>query len=1146
MNKQMNMRVGSIVLSLTVLLGLLPVSAFGEGGGEVFPADATSSPPGAATCICETRCPEGGGDPLCPVCAENSSGCAGRADSFGTRGQALGRKNGAIPISTASELTALLNSTGDTLEYYQLTENITIDTNLLRNDSTANYSFRGTLDGNGYTISVRSEDPGSTQPLPPLFDTLRGSVRNLDVEFYGDAVGTTIAYDIGYDDPADEVKLSGISVTVHGDIRYGDHNYQDYYASLLGPPYNYGNWYIHYGGEPKHLATGFAWYLWGASLDDISVTVKGDIGSERPTNDSDRADADATAAGFAYFAAKGGSTETITYQDIAVNVAGNIQSYTGKGHASAYGFATGTADGTAGFRCNTLDELSYASVSAANIIADSREGASSAIGFARFMQGYTHHCSVNVSGAIRAVNAEGDPDEEVYAYMNGSAYAYGFMLNTGGSSIENRRNFEHNTVAVGEITAQTLSSVYAGSAFASGFAHQMMNSHPTYAPTLSYNNNHVEISGSISAQASVGGSVAAGFVTNSGRDFYDWPDHIYNNRVEVGGDIAAKSGAADATAAGYAYLSRTHRRDCTVHVAGSITAHSPVQSVAAGFVGLQYQDSSYYFVKDCQVTVEHDILATSDRMGVAGGLVGVMLSSSSTISVPAVISGNTVTVEGAIDAPSGLSGLIIGLNDQDDPSISKISFSGNQFIGPETLLPESTADTLYTNFVGQSKLAAIESSNNSVAFTTSDGRQYSSPVQPVADTAYPDYVLKWELTDIQEIIREYTITYHLDGGSNHPDNPSRYTAAETVTLKDPTRDGYTFLGWTQDGGSSTPQKPVTIPAGTTGNLAFTAHWQKDSPGGVDPTPDPGPGGGDASAQEFELHYRTNGGKYLSVESQSHVWTKEYEDLPLPVREGYAFAGWYLDSFLTRPVRGDVTVDLPAVVLYAKWTEDKTAPDPTGISRWLDTVNHKAYLSGYPTKAFCPDRNMTRAEVALMFYALLLDRDVEITASFADVPAQAQFAKAVNTLASLGMMSGYPDGTFHPASPITRAEFTAVALAFARQGDGASSAYTDVRPGDWFYPYVSRASACGWMGGYPDGSFRPDHPITRAEACVIVNNMLRRTPDRGFIDENAANLLRFSDVSADHWAYYAIVEATNSHSFSAISGKESWTGLTSGA
>ncbi len=1121
----------SLLLTASMFLSFFPAQVLAAGSEEHEQPH----------CLCDIPCTLEESNSLCPVCALDPSVCVGRSDFPEPEAQPLSQKNGIIPISSVSELTSVLNSSGDTLAYYQLTQNITIDTNTLRPEAAVSYSFGGTLDGGGHTITVQSEDPSSTQPLPPLFDTLQGSVSNLNVEFYGDAAGTTIAYDIGCADPADELNLSDISVTVHGDIRYGDHNYLDYYASLLQPPYNYGNWYIHYGGEPKYLATGFAWYLWGASLDDISVTVKGDIGSTEPTHDSDRADADATAAGFAYFAAKGSSNNSITYQDITVDVKGNIQSYTGKGHASAYGFAVGTADGSAGFGCNTLDELSYASVSAANIIADSQEGASSAIGFARFMQGYTHHCSVDVSGAIRAVNAEGDLDEEQYSYMNGSAYAYGFMLSTGGSSIESRRNFEHNTVTVGEITAQTLSSVYAGSAFASGFAHQMMNSHPTYAPTLSYNNNHVEVRGSISAQASVGGSVAAGFVTNSGRDYYDWPDHIYNNSVEVGGDIFAKSGQSEASAAGYAYFSKTHRRNCTVHVAGNITADSPVEAVAAGFVGLQYQNDSHYFVKDCRVTVEHDILATGDGMGVAGGLVGVMMSSSSTISVPTVISGNTVTVDGVLNAASGVSGLIIGLNDQDDPSKSKITFSGNQFIGPETLLPESTADTLYTNFVGQSKLAAIESSNNSVVFTTSEGRQYSSPVQPVADTAYPDYVLKWELTDIQEIIREYTITYHLDGGSNHPDNPSRYTTADTITLKDPTRDGYTFLGWTQEGVSSTPQKPVIIPAGTTGNLAFTAHWQKDNSGG---NPDPGPGGGDATAQEYELHYRTNGGKYLSVESETHTWTKDYEDLPTPVREGYNFEGWYWDSFLTRPVRGDVKVDLPTVVLYAKWEAEGAGSGD--VSGWLDTDNHKAYLRGYPTHAFCPDRAMTRVEVAQMFYALLRDQDVEITASFTDVPAEAQFAKAVNTLASLGMMSGYPDGTFRSAAPITRAEFAAMALAFAEHDSSASSSYQDVSRNDWFYPYVSQASAYGWIGGYPDNTFRPNSPITRAEVCVIVNNMLGRDADERFIDQHDAELVSFGDLPKDHWAYYDVMEATNSHKFSMDNSKESWTRLITGA
>lgn len=84
-----------------------------------------------------------------------------------------------------------------------------------------------------------------------------------------------------------------------------------------------------------------------------------------------------------------------------------------------------------------------------------------------------------------------------------------------------------------------------------------------------------------------------------------------------------------------------------------------------------------------------------------------------------------------------------------------------------------------------------------------------------------------------------------------------------------------------------------------------------------------------------------------------------------------------------------------------------------------------------------------------------------------------------------------------------------------------------------------------MGGYPDGSFRPNHPITRAEACVIVNNMLRRTPDRDFIRQHAGDLVSFGDLTGDHWAYFDIMEACNSHAYSLPAGQERWEGLTSG-
>lgn len=328
-------------------------------------------------------------------------------------------------ITTEGQLLELLNDTGTKTGNYRLDDNFTIDTNNLRTDALPEgqkYVFKGNLNGNGKTITVKAVDGGSA----PLFDTLRGSVHDLNVVFEGDVKGTTIAYDIGYEEEDQKLQLSDLSVTVKGDVLYDDHNYLDYYGKILTGDSNYGNWYIHFGGQPVNLATGFAWYIWGASLSDITVSVQGNIGT------SQEMDGDTTSAGFAYFAVQGGAVDKRDYKDIVITVTGDIQSYTDKGHASAYGFAVGTNDSTAGFGCNTLEEITNVSVAAKNIIASSQKGASSAIGFARLMQGYTHDCSVNVSGKIEAYNKEGDQEEQKYSYMNGEAYAYGFMLNTGG------------------------------------------------------------------------------------------------------------------------------------------------------------------------------------------------------------------------------------------------------------------------------------------------------------------------------------------------------------------------------------------------------------------------------------------------------------------------------------------------------------------------------------------------------------------------------------------------------------------------------------------------------------------------------------------------------------------------------------------
>lgn len=298
---------------------------------------------------------------------------------------------------------------------------------------------------------------------------------------------------------------------------------------------------------------------------------------------------------------------------------------------------------------------------------------------------------------------------------------------------------------------------------------------------------------------------------------------------------------------------------------------------------------------------------------------------------------------------------------------------------------------------------------------------------------------------------------------------------------------------------------------------------------------------------YTLYYHPNFGGYkpfYQSSSTRNVTVKEYDDVGrLPERDGYVFVSWNTepDGSGTRYMPGDTFhINGSSDNLYAQWQKDKTGPDDSGVSNWLETDEHRAYLTGYPDSTFRADRNMTRAEVAQMFYALLLDKNVTITKSFSDVPDDAWYATAVKTLASLGMMDGYPDGTFRPDEPITRAEFATVGLAFAYDPLDASCSYYDVGANAWYYTYVAQATTYGWIGGYPDNTFRPGNNITRVEVCVIVNNMLGRDADERYIDRHEDELVHFVDLSDSYWGYYTIMESTNTHEYTGSFTNEKWT------
>ena len=202
------------------------------------------------------------------------------------------------------------------------------------------------------------------------------------------------------------------------------------------------------------------------------------------------------------------------------------------------------------------------------------------------------------------------------------------------------------------------------------------------------------------------------------------------------------------------------------------------------------------------------------------------------------------------------------------------------------------------------------------------------------------------------------------------------------------------------------------------------------------------------------------------------------------------------------------------------------PTQTGIANWLRTDKHTTSMTGYGNGLFGPEDKVTRAQVAQIFYRLLKDNNVKITVNFTDVPDDAWYATAVNTLGSLGIVGGIGDGRFDPNRPITRAEFCVIATRFAKVVSTVENPFSDINAQDWYYTAVTTAASYDWVTGMGDGTFRPYDVITRAQAATIINRMLGAAADRAFVDKYVPN--PYKDVSTTHWAYYQIIEASVAH------------------
>lgn len=363
---------------------------------------------------------------------------------------------------------------------------------------------------------------------------------------------------------------------------------------------------------------------------------------------------------------------------------------------------------------------------------------------------------------------------------------------------------------------------------------------------------------------------------------------------------------------------------------------------------------------------------------------------------------------------------------------------------------------------------------------------------------------------------EVHTTFHLDAGDGEFDDGTSWRDVidppSLDKLPTPSRDGYNFDGWYEDG------SPVDVSSLNDGGVHnLEAHWKKK------------PSSGGYVAPDCYVTFDSEGGS--PVAGQYVTWNSTVSRPKDPTKEGYTFDGWYtkdgdLFDFSKDRVLGNLT-------LYARWSSD---------SSFID--EHIAYIVGRDDGLVHPNDYITRAEVSTIFYRLLR-RDVRnqyrtTETDFVDVPVNAWYTEAVATLENLGVVYGKGNGIFDPNAPITRAEFAAIVVRFDHIYTSVKTYFSDVSSTHWAYTYIGIAAQNGWIVGRDDGLFYPEDNITRAEAITLVNRALGRSHLTEYSFSDIPDMITWPDnEDKKKWYYLAIQEATTSHTYIEVSEVEYW-------
>lgn len=386
----------------------------------------------------------------------------------------------------------------------------------------------------------------------------------------------------------------------------------------------------------------------------------------------------------------------------------------------------------------------------------------------------------------------------------------------------------------------------------------------------------------------------------------------------------------------------------------------------------------------------------------------------------------------------------------------------------------------------------------------------------------------------------YTLHYNNNGGTGTMENQTfSHGDAQALTECAFARDGYSFVGWAKDAAAQQADYSdqaslffeTAFPEGTK-EATLYAVWKENT---------------------VTLNYASSDESLGTVTVESEpvdAVTGTAHGSTAQAKSGAKFDGWYsADGTLLStdlkfvPTRADGAVWL-GTTYYAYFSAkrspstpstpakpDETKPTLAPIPEMLNGEDHYAYLLGYEDGTVRPNGSISRAEVATVLFRLLKDdvRTQNLTKdnAYSDVPDTAWYAAAVSTLSKMGVISGYPDGTFRPNAPITRAEFAAMIARFDETAKSADTPFTDIS-GHWAENAIGKAYGNGWVEGSSKTVFCPESNLTRAETATLLNRVLHRLPEKE--SDLLANQIVWPDNPETFWGYLAIQEATNSHEY----------------